>query len=88
MHNLFGDRFLRLFAGDLQHRPIRTPSNDKGQAPDALAKGADEPISSASDEGLEKKLAEGNDLPNNEEQSGKDDSENTKYSKLRKVKYD
>lgn len=64
MHNLFGDRFLRLFAGDLQRRLNRSITNVKDQNPEAVAKVTAEPIDPASEEGQEKNIAEGIGFPN------------------------
>ena len=75
MHSLFGDRFLRLFAGDLQSRLKGTKSNLKDQNPEAKAEGAAEPVDPASEEGHEKNLAEGNDLPDEEDQNKKNETE-------------
>ena len=66
MHSLFGDRFMRLFGGNLQRRLKRTISNDQDQNPEAKAEGVGEPVDPAYEEGHEKILAEGNLLPNDE----------------------
>lgn len=75
MHNLFGDRFLRLFAGDLQRRPKGTKSNVKDQNPEVKAEDGAEPVAPAFEEGDEKNLVEGNQLPNEAEQNKKNDTE-------------
>jgi hypothetical protein len=75
MHNLFGDRFLRLFAGDLQRRLKQTKSNVKDQNPEVKAEDGAEPVAPAVEEGDEKNLVEGNQLPNEEEQNKKNDTE-------------
>lgn len=72
MHNLFGDRFLRLFAGDLQHRKRPIISNVKYQIPEAKAEDAVELVDPASEEGHEKNLADGNLLPDGKDQNKQD----------------
>jgi hypothetical protein len=72
MHNLFGDRFLRLFAGDLQLRLKRTIPNVIDQNPEAITA---EPVDPASEERHEKNFTEGNQLLNEKEQNEKKNTE-------------
>ncbi|MRS05568.1 hypothetical protein EG832_20490 [bacterium] len=75
MNNFFGDRFLRLFAGDLKHRQKRTLPNIKDQNSESITEGAAELVTPASEEGQDKNLPDRNHLLNEEEQSKKNDTE-------------
>lgn len=75
MHNLFGDRFLRLFAGDLQRRQKRTKFNFEDQTPEVKAEYAADLVPPGSEEGHEKNLADGNQLPDEQGQNKKEASE-------------
>ena len=74
MHSLFGDRFLRLFAGDLQRRMKQSTSTIKDQNPEAKAEVAAESGDPDSGDGHEKDSTEGNDLPYEEEQNKKNNT--------------
>jgi len=71
MHNLFGYRFLRLFAGDLQRRQKRTIFNFEDQTPEAKAQDGADQVDPGSEEGHEKNLADGNQLPDEQDQNKK-----------------
>ena len=74
MHNLFGDRYLRLFAGDLQRREKRSISNDKDQNPEAKADDPSDPINTDLVEGHEKSLAKSDELQIENESKKKNDN--------------
>lgn len=69
MHNLFGDRFLKLFAGDLQRRLNRTSSDLIDQNPDPILESTDKPIEIAGEEGHEENLPLRNPRSNEKEQT-------------------
>lgn len=71
MHNLFGYRFLRLFAGDLQRRQKRTKFNFEDQTRETKAQDAADLVAPGSEEGHEKNLADGNQLPDEQDQNEK-----------------
>lgn len=73
MHNLFGDRFLRLFAGDLQRRQKRSIKNVKDQNPEAIAGDVMTRVDPVDEESDGLNFAQGNDLPDEEEQHMKKD---------------
>lgn len=74
MHNLFGDRFLRLFAGDLQRRQKRSIKNVKDQNPEAIAGDVMTWVNPADEESDGQNLVQGNDLPDEEAQHMKKDA--------------
>ena len=69
MRGLLGDRFLRLFAGDLIHRLKSSTSIFIEQNPEVEADTAVGPESSAAEEDYEKGIAGRKDVANGEEQN-------------------